>query len=288
MIILCAFACALLMPETGFVRRPPDAHLRPGSQLVSTVRAGAGFVRVQPLLLLIVAIAFFTGMSSEALDRLWEAHFIRDIGLPRVGSLDPVVWFGGFGAASLVVGFVGATYLIGRFDDASSSRLARGLLVMTGVLVAGDRAPEGAVEDEHGERLQAVERGPLARLGGHEVAPLLTSQATDDDVAQPADRRFERPRHGDLDREPVGRHRPGGRRPGARRDRQRLRHSGSARRRRRDPGARTRTVRPRPPPRRARARARGASAPGGALSARLVGSAKFRRLGPWRACAGGH
>src|SRR5206468_9496004 len=48
---------------------------------------------------------------------------------------------------------------------------------------SGDRAPEGAVEDEHGERLQAVERGPLARLGGHEVAPLLTSQATDDDAA---------------------------------------------------------------------------------------------------------
>src|SRR6266511_2228181 len=73
-------------------------------EVATTAVTGGRFVRAQPLILLIVAIAFFTGMSSEALDRLWEAHFIRDVGLPRVGSLDPVVWFGGFGAASLVVG----------------------------------------------------------------------------------------------------------------------------------------------------------------------------------------
>jgi hypothetical protein len=38
---------------------------------------------------LLLAIAFFVGMSTETLDRLWEAHFIRDVGLPTVFSLDP-------------------------------------------------------------------------------------------------------------------------------------------------------------------------------------------------------
>jgi MFS transporter, DHA3 family, tetracycline resistance protein len=136
--LLCALGCAVVMPETGFVRRSREERPRPLGQLASTVRASAGFVRVQPLLLLIIAIAFFTGMSSEALDRLWEAHFIRDVGLPRVGSLDPIVWFGLFGAAVLLVGLLGASYLIRRFDDASSTQLARGLLSMTVVLMVAE------------------------------------------------------------------------------------------------------------------------------------------------------
>ena len=58
-------------------------------ELRTTAVAGARYVRYQPLLLLILAISFFGGMSTETLDRLWEAHFIRDIGLPAIGSLDP-------------------------------------------------------------------------------------------------------------------------------------------------------------------------------------------------------
>ena len=46
------------------------------------------------------------GMSSEAFDRLKEAHFLRDVGLPAVGSLDPVVWFGIFWLVGMVLGFV--------------------------------------------------------------------------------------------------------------------------------------------------------------------------------------
>ena len=47
---------------------------------------------------------FFMGMSSEAFDRLKEAHFLRDVGLPAVGDLDPVVWFGIFWLVGMVLG----------------------------------------------------------------------------------------------------------------------------------------------------------------------------------------
>ena len=33
-------------------------------------------------------------MWSEAFDRLWEAHFLENVGLPGIGDLEPVVWFG--------------------------------------------------------------------------------------------------------------------------------------------------------------------------------------------------
>ena len=73
-------------------------------------------------------------MSSEAFDRLWEAHFIRDVGLPAVGSLDPVVWFGLFGTVALLAGLVCSTYLIRRFEDASSPSLVRTLIALTAAL----------------------------------------------------------------------------------------------------------------------------------------------------------
>jgi hypothetical protein len=96
------------------------------------------FVRAQPLILLILGISFFAGMSSEALDRLWEAHFIRDIGLPAIGSLDPVVWFGLFGAGVLLAGLVATTVLIHRFDGATDLRLARALFAMTAALTVAE------------------------------------------------------------------------------------------------------------------------------------------------------
>src|SRR5205807_3360671 len=104
---------------------------QPCRTLARTALAGAGYVRAQPLLLLLLGAVFFAGASSEAFDRLWEAHFIRDVGLPNVGSLDTVVWFGIFGVLVSLVGLGASTVLIRRFDGAGSITLARGLLWLT-------------------------------------------------------------------------------------------------------------------------------------------------------------
>jgi MFS family permease len=52
------------------------------------------------------------GMSSEAFGRLKEAHFLRDVGLPAVGHLQPVIWFGSFWLAGMVLGYVALGRLI--------------------------------------------------------------------------------------------------------------------------------------------------------------------------------
>jgi DHA3 family tetracycline resistance protein-like MFS transporter len=80
----------LAMPERGFVRTHSEA--RPWTRLAETARDGSRVIRRSPLLLSIVAIAFFTGAASEGTDRLREAHFLTDLGLP--GELPAVVWFG--------------------------------------------------------------------------------------------------------------------------------------------------------------------------------------------------
>jgi DHA3 family tetracycline resistance protein-like MFS transporter len=67
------------------------------------------------MLLLIVGIAFFGGMWSEAFDRLWEATSRRHR-VPGLGDLDPVVWFGVLNAGVLLLAIFVAQPLRRRFD----------------------------------------------------------------------------------------------------------------------------------------------------------------------------
>ncbi len=138
--ILCGVACIFLMPETGFRRRPREERGHALQELRSTALSGAKYVRVQPLLLLLFGIWLFAGMSTEALDRLWEAHFIRDVGLPSVFSLDPVVWFVLFSLPLIPLGYFGAGILMKRFEHADAPRLVRVLLVLTTLMMAGQIA----------------------------------------------------------------------------------------------------------------------------------------------------
>lgn len=128
-----AVACVFVMPETP-LRREADHRLSPLAELRSTAVAGTRLVRAQTLLLLIVAIAFFAGMASEGLDRLWEAHLILEIGLPSLAGLDPVVWFGVINVGGLAAGIVVASLLVPRFEHASDALLARSLLALTALL----------------------------------------------------------------------------------------------------------------------------------------------------------
>jgi len=127
-------ACIFVMPETGWSRKPAEERLSAPRELASTVSTAVRFVRAQPALLLLIGATVVAGASSEAFDRLWEAHFIRDVSLPHVGSLDPIVWFGLFGVLISVVGLVISTVVIKRFETAPSLLLARSLLWLTTVL----------------------------------------------------------------------------------------------------------------------------------------------------------
>ena len=67
----------------------------------------------------------------EAFDRLKEAHFLRDVGLPAVGDLDPVVWFGIFWLVGLLLGFVATGWLIKRFERGGRRVVTSSLFALT-------------------------------------------------------------------------------------------------------------------------------------------------------------
>jgi DHA3 family tetracycline resistance protein-like MFS transporter len=126
--ILCGLACILLMQEHGFGRRPREERHSALLEMRTTAAAGARYARAAPVIVLLVGVGVFAGMSSEGFDRLKEAHFLRDVGLPVVGHLSPVVWFGVFYLVGMALGFVGTTFLIRRFERNGSETISAALL----------------------------------------------------------------------------------------------------------------------------------------------------------------
>ena len=126
--IACGLASVVLMEEHGFTRRPREERHSPLREMRTTAAAGVRYARAAPVIVLLVAVGVFAGMSSEGFDRLKEAHFLRDVGLPAFGHLSPVVWFGVFYLVGMAFGFVGTTYLIRRFERDGSETIATALL----------------------------------------------------------------------------------------------------------------------------------------------------------------
>jgi DHA3 family tetracycline resistance protein-like MFS transporter len=128
---LCGLLCIFLMPETGFRRRPRAERGSALLEMRSTAVAGARYAWAAPVILLLVGVDLFMGMSSEAFDRLKEAHFLRDVGLPAAGHLDPVVWFGLFWLVGMIFGFAGTSWLLRRFEAGGRKLVTNALVTLT-------------------------------------------------------------------------------------------------------------------------------------------------------------
>jgi DHA3 family tetracycline resistance protein-like MFS transporter len=130
---------ALAMPETGF-RPLPRGERSSFATMAATAREGVRVVRGHRALLAILGIAAFGGMWSESYDRLWEAHLIVDVGLPDLGGLDPVVWFGILGVGGMLLSMAVAAPLGRQLAAAGRSELVRWLFSFDCVLVVASLA----------------------------------------------------------------------------------------------------------------------------------------------------
>ncbi len=134
--LACGLGCILLMEEHGFTRRPRAKRRSPLHEMRATAGAGARYARAAPVIVLLIAVAVFAGASSEGFDRLKEAHFLRDVGLPAIGHLSPVLWFGIFWLVGMINGFVGTTLLIRRVEREGLGVISTALLAITGFQLA--------------------------------------------------------------------------------------------------------------------------------------------------------
>jgi len=129
--LLAGLACIFVMPETGFERKPRAERASALGELTRTASSGASFARAQHVILLLIGAQLVMGVSAEAFDRLKEAHFLRDIGLPTIGDLDPVVWFGIFALVAMVFGFFAVGRLIKRLERSGPEGMSRALFAFT-------------------------------------------------------------------------------------------------------------------------------------------------------------
>ncbi len=133
--LLLGVYLALAMPERGFTRVTRAQEVSRVTTVLSTAREGVRVVRGSRVLVLIVVIVVFVGAFQEGFDRLWEAQLLLEVGLPPVGGLSDVVWFGILGAATLVLAFAVSAPLVTRVERLHAARLARLLLVLHAALM---------------------------------------------------------------------------------------------------------------------------------------------------------
>jgi DHA3 family tetracycline resistance protein-like MFS transporter len=135
-LVVFAGVLAVVMPETNFrsARREDVSAL---ASMAGTAREGGGLIRRQPILLLIVGIAFCLGVSDEGFDRLWEAQFLVEVGVPGFAGLDQVVWFGVLAAGATLLSLLVAQPLVRRFAAMGPARMARSLLVFDALRIVG-------------------------------------------------------------------------------------------------------------------------------------------------------
>jgi DHA3 family tetracycline resistance protein-like MFS transporter len=105
-------------------------------EMTTTARIGAGVMRHRPLALTVLAVAAIFGGFTEGFDRLWEAHFLTVIGLPGLGALEPVVWFGIIEASAMLLGIGAAEVLRRRADLEQPVNAVRVLFGLEAALMA--------------------------------------------------------------------------------------------------------------------------------------------------------
>jgi MFS transporter, DHA3 family, tetracycline resistance protein len=124
------------MRETAFVSSRGE-HVSTRASMVGTAKQGGSLIRRNPLLMLVVGIAFVLGASNEGFDRLWEAHFLVDVGVPTFAGLDQVVWFGVLAAGATLLAILVAQPLSSRLSRQGSAAMAKTLLLSDALLMLG-------------------------------------------------------------------------------------------------------------------------------------------------------
>ena len=90
----------LFMREENFT--PASRSAYPLAAMRETLRTGLTLVRRTPTLLTILVITGILGASSETFDRLWEARILQ-VGLPDLGALPDLAWFGLISAGAMLL-----------------------------------------------------------------------------------------------------------------------------------------------------------------------------------------
>jgi DHA3 family tetracycline resistance protein-like MFS transporter len=130
--VLLGFYLFFAMTEAGYRAIPREARGNLGG-MAAGARSSLAALRSRPLILLILAITVVSGLSSEGIDRLYQVHFLKDVGLPSFAGLPPVMWFGLISGGSALIGIATTQAIRRRLDLNNHRQVARSLLGFTAI-----------------------------------------------------------------------------------------------------------------------------------------------------------
>jgi MFS transporter, DHA3 family, tetracycline resistance protein len=134
--ILLGILLVVIMPEHGFKPEPRESR-SPFRDMAATFRSGARVIRGSRMLTMLLLVSGLVGVASEGFDRLWEAHLLASFAFPRIGQLQPVVWFGIIAVVGNIAGLIVTEIFRPRIERMSrvGTATVRGLLWMNAVAV---------------------------------------------------------------------------------------------------------------------------------------------------------
>ena len=120
------------MTEAGF-RAIPRQRIGGVARMAAGARSSLASVRSRPLILTILAITVVWGLSGEGIDRLYQVHFLKDVGLPSFAGLSPVLWFALISGGAVLIGIATTQVIRRRLDLGNHALVTRSLLAFTAV-----------------------------------------------------------------------------------------------------------------------------------------------------------
>ena len=136
-LILLAGLLAATMPEQNFTPKVDTAKhdlIAGFNASRKTLRDALRIVRAHPALLTIFGIGLFYGLYSEGYDRLSVAHLLKDVSLPTVGGLAPVIWVGSIRAAESLLSLAATEVVRRRLDVTQAKALTQTLFAFSTAL----------------------------------------------------------------------------------------------------------------------------------------------------------
>ncbi|MFZ5966498.1 MAG: MFS transporter [Bacillota bacterium] len=111
----------IYMPEENFKSSAPE-ELNTFGKMGHTFNASLSFIKRKPIIIMLLSVTLFYGLSSEGYDRLTTIHFLKDTVLPKIGNLQPVTWFGIFNIVGMILSTVVMQFIIKKLEKNSKTQ----------------------------------------------------------------------------------------------------------------------------------------------------------------------
>ncbi len=113
--IILALFLVVYMPEYNFKSSAPE-ELNTFGKMSHTFKESLSFIKSKPIIIMLLSVTLFYGLSSEGYDRLTTVHFLKDTALPKLGNLQPVTWFGIFNIVGMIVSVIVMRFIIKKLE----------------------------------------------------------------------------------------------------------------------------------------------------------------------------